>query len=232
MGANTKCADCGRQDNTWASVSHGVFICVTCSDVHRSVGTHVTKVKGCTGTYLWGPDELDKMRTVGNAGADAIYGAERINPGATKEQKQQFVIDKYEKCSFVGRSPSAPCKPEPASAGFTQPDEPVVRKVEQVAPARVPATAAEVAKAPIACKVDIPDSLFDELFNEAEDSYFGHSSDLLKTSNLQIVSTASTPCSGNAISLDAFLNSTLQASSQPTSQAGIEADPFFDWPDF
>merc|ERR1712070_1265082 len=104
MGANTKCADCGRQDNTWASVSHGVFICVTCSDVHRSVGTHVSKVKGCTGTYLWGPDELQRMAAFGNNAANKLYGTEKVDPAASKEQKQRYVSEKYEKRSLVSKS--------------------------------------------------------------------------------------------------------------------------------
>merc|ERR1719352_2180203 len=89
LSSNSLCADCGRQDTSWSSVSHGVFICVTCSDVHRSVGTHVTKVKGCTGTYLWGPDELQRMQTAGNLHAEEVYGAEKVDPCASKEQKQR-----------------------------------------------------------------------------------------------------------------------------------------------
>merc|ERR1719316_1774020 len=109
--ANDLCADCGRQDNTWSSVSLGVFICVTCSDVHRSVGTHVTKVKGCTGTYLWGPDELEKMASVGNKGGNAIYGTEKVDPAASKEQKQRYVFQKYEKRAFASKSISASVAP-------------------------------------------------------------------------------------------------------------------------
>jgi len=61
----------------------------------------VTKVKGCTGTYLWGPDELEKMRTIGNSAANELYGAEKINPDASKEQKQRYVVEKYDKRSFA-----------------------------------------------------------------------------------------------------------------------------------
>merc|ERR1719253_2138407 len=94
------CADCDRRDNSWASVSHGVFICSVCADVHRSMGTHLSKVKACTG--MWAPDELEKMRSIGNQGGDEIYGAEKIVAGSSKEQKQHYVVEKYEKRSFAG----------------------------------------------------------------------------------------------------------------------------------
>merc|ERR1711988_147996 len=140
LKGNNFCADCGRQDSSWASVSHGVFICVTCSDVHRSVGTHISKVKGCTGTYLWGPDELERMQTSGNCHADEVYGAEKIDPCASKDQKQRFVVEKYEKRSLVGKSACVQAKPEKpksvaAKAAADEDRSPVVKTREVVRPA-------------------------------------------------------------------------------------------------
>merc|ERR1711865_164603 len=173
---NGFCSDCGRQDNTWASVSHGVFICVVCSDVHRSVGTHVTKVKGCTGTYLWGPDELAKMQTTGNQGADAIYGTEKVNPGASKEQKQRYVSDKYEKRSFAGKSAPAVAKTPSANVRTEQPELSV--RIPAIADhlgnkATLSSRQCGLVTVPVACKVAISDSFFDDFFNE--DSHFGNS---------------------------------------------------------
>jgi hypothetical protein len=167
---NTTCADCGVKDTTWASVNHGVFICVACSDVHRSVGTHITKVKGCTGTYLWGPDELAKMQAVGNCNAEQIYGDTRVKPDDSKATKQQFVTDKYERKLFAPADVGDDTRvavPQPPAAGDAS-----GRGSGPAAPLQVtrPNLLPTVGKgamhkpAPVAHVSVAPDSLFDELF--------------------------------------------------------------------
>jgi hypothetical protein len=48
--ANASCVDCGTQDGSnWAVVSLGSFVCVRCASIHRGIGTHISKVKGCSG---------------------------------------------------------------------------------------------------------------------------------------------------------------------------------------
>jgi len=74
---NRECAECRAAPTTWASVSLGVFVCMRCSQVHRNLGAHISKVKSCMGTYLWCPDELERMRTIGNARAAALYSHSR-----------------------------------------------------------------------------------------------------------------------------------------------------------
>merc|ERR1711972_219792 len=182
---NHLCADCGRQDSTWASVTHGVFICITCSDVHRSVGTHVTKVKGCTGTYLWGPDELEKMQTAGNCFADQKYGSNKVSPDASKEEKQQFVTDKYAKLRFAPAILSPANTPVPfmqlstkaadrCQADLLACDAKLVQDMgESQHRARLAVnttpSATLLTSAPgrlSAKRADIPDGLFDDLFKD------------------------------------------------------------------
>lgn len=239
LKCNSTCADCGRRDNSWASISHGVFICVVCSDVHRSVGTHISKVKGCTGTYLWGPDELEKMQTTGNLMGENIYGPEKVDPCASKEQKQRYVTGKYEKRSIaVAKQGSATSEAELVLAKATD-RAPAVQRAE---PSQ-PKVQSRNAVAPIARKAIIPDSLFDDLFNVSEDNY---SAESLKSTNVRVVQPALQKCANAVDDLDDFLNSTLCASAQTKAatvaaypsglapcckpQTALAKDCFEDWP--
>lgn len=99
---NKKCADCGMEPTVWASVNLGVFLCLRCGSLHRGIGTHISIPKGCTGTYLWGPDELQNMESMGNDEAEVMYGGRENRPSdnASDETWKQFIIDKYEKRKF------------------------------------------------------------------------------------------------------------------------------------
>ncbi|XXG74675.1 hypothetical protein AAC387_Pa07g3334 [Persea americana] len=98
---NHTCADCGAPDPKWASANIGVFICLKCCGVHRSLGTHISKVLSVT-LDDWSDEELDAMIEVGgNSSANAIYeaclpkGFVKPNPESPHEERRNFIRSKY-----------------------------------------------------------------------------------------------------------------------------------------
>ncbi|EOY25502.1 PREDICTED: probable ADP-ribosylation factor GTPase-activating protein AGD13 isoform X2 [Theobroma cacao] len=104
---NRHCADCAAPDPKWASANIGVFICLKCCSVHRSLGTHISKVLSVT-LDEWSDDEIDAMIEVGgNSSANAIYEAyipencSKPGPDASHDERRRFIRSKYELQEFV-----------------------------------------------------------------------------------------------------------------------------------
>ena len=55
-----ECNDCKAKPANWATLKRGVFICINCAQTLRADSDN--KIKSCMGTYLWCPDELEKMK--------------------------------------------------------------------------------------------------------------------------------------------------------------------------
>ena len=92
LDGNKRCADCNSKDNSWCSVNIGVFLCTNCAQIHRGVGTHISKVKSCMGTYIWYPDEIERMKKIGNTNASKQYGGFRDDG---KSSTSVWVKNKY-----------------------------------------------------------------------------------------------------------------------------------------
>ncbi|KAJ6416952.1 hypothetical protein OIU84_002770 [Salix udensis] len=104
---NRFCADCGAPDPKWASANIGVFICLKCCGVHRSLGTHISKVLSVT-LDEWSADEIDAMTEVGgNSSANAIYeaffpeGVSKPGPDSSYEERMRYIRSKYELQEFL-----------------------------------------------------------------------------------------------------------------------------------
>ncbi|XP_078428774.1 ADP-ribosylation factor GTPase-activating protein AGD12-like isoform X2 [Wolffia australiana] len=104
---NRHCADCGAPDPKWASANIGVFICLKCCGIHRSLGSHISKVLSVT-LDEWTEEEVEAMLEVGgNSFANAIYeafipeGLSKPGPGSSYEERVQFIRSKYEFQEFL-----------------------------------------------------------------------------------------------------------------------------------
>lgn len=104
---NRICADCDAPDPRWASSNIGVFICVKCSGVHRSLGTDISKVLSVS-LDEWSDEEVESMIEVGgNSYANAIYeaflpeGLSKPNLNSSNEERSKFIRSKYELQDFV-----------------------------------------------------------------------------------------------------------------------------------
>ncbi|KAF3914693.1 hypothetical protein AA313_de0206164 [Arthrobotrys entomopaga] len=106
--ANTSCADCGSQVKTeWVSINLGIVLCIECSGIHRSLGTHISKVRSLTlDVNSFTPDLTDLLVKIGNRISNSVWEArldpsEKLTPAANRETRLRFITAKYIERKYV-----------------------------------------------------------------------------------------------------------------------------------
>ncbi|KAH8175779.1 putative GTPase activating protein for Arf [Sarocladium implicatum] len=105
---NTWCADCGSGSKVeWVSINLGIILCIECSGIHRSLGTHISKVRSLTlDIKSFTVDIVEILLLVGNRVSNMIWEA-RLEAGikptgqATREQRLKFITAKYVDRAYV-----------------------------------------------------------------------------------------------------------------------------------
>ncbi|TYI29353.1 hypothetical protein ES332_A05G310600v1 [Gossypium tomentosum] len=125
---NRVCADCGSPDPKWVSLSIGVFICIKCSGVHRSLGSHISKVLSVK-LDEWTEDQVDGLVNLGgNIVVNNKYEAflpnnlKKPRPDSSIEERSDFIKRKYEMQQFLeGEQTSCRLQPHHRTPSSTLP---------------------------------------------------------------------------------------------------------------
>ena len=72
LPGNQKCIDCGERNPEWASISHGILLCLSCAGKHRSLGVNTSKVRSVSMDH-WNHSEVLSMLEGGNGQLSAFY---------------------------------------------------------------------------------------------------------------------------------------------------------------
>ncbi|KAF1950665.1 ARF GTPase-like protein activator [Byssothecium circinans] len=128
---NRLCADCGSESKVdWVSINLGIVICIECSGIHRSLGTHISKVRSLTlDTHSFTPDIVEILLKVGNRVSNTIWEARldrALKPSATstREQRLHFITSKYSERAYVAPISST-------LSHFTTPEETLLASIKK-----------------------------------------------------------------------------------------------------
>eukprot|EP00808_Paulinella_micropora_P010537 g15361.t1 len=132
---NNTCADCRRPSPTWASKNLGVFICMRCAGIHRSLGTHISEVRSIS-MDKWQMEWVQTMDRIGNTKANAYYEAKMPaqaslpGPTAPDEIVTEFIRRKWQQKAWFGQAKNGAAAVE-APRVLTREEERALRKQQR-----------------------------------------------------------------------------------------------------
>ncbi|WVR07371.1 hypothetical protein IAU60_004412 [Kwoniella sp. DSM 27419] len=116
---NKSCADCRKNDARWASWNLGCYLCIRCSGIHRSMGTHISKVKSID-LDIWTPEQMENIQKWGNRRAN-LYWEKHLKAGHVPPDHkiESFIRSKYEsrRWAMEGPQPRDPSVLEEGGGG-------------------------------------------------------------------------------------------------------------------
>ncbi|KAL4866400.1 hypothetical protein BDV12DRAFT_136192 [Aspergillus spectabilis] len=128
---NHWCADCNSTSKVeWVSINLGIVLCIECSGIHRSLGTHISKIRSLTlDVHSFSNDIVEILLQVGNRVSNMVWEAtldqsQKPIATSTREQRLRFITAKYAERTYVQPLPS------PLSR-FPTPDETLLASIKR-----------------------------------------------------------------------------------------------------
>ncbi|KAL8730452.1 MAG: hypothetical protein Q9166_004090 [cf. Caloplaca sp. 2 TL-2023] len=128
---NAWCADCGSNVKTeWVSINLGIVLCIECSGIHRSLGTHISKIRSLTlDTTSFTTDIVELLLLVGNRVSNMVWEARldqstKPMPSAARDQRLRFITSKYVDRAYVTPIASV-------ISHYTSPDETLIASIKK-----------------------------------------------------------------------------------------------------
>ena len=128
---NKWCADCGSSSKTeWVSINLGIVLCIECSGIHRSLGTHISKIRSLTlDTTSFTTDIVELLLLVGNRISNMIWEASlapssKLTPQSSRDQRLQFITAKYANRAYINPISSP-------HSHYSSPDETLLASIKK-----------------------------------------------------------------------------------------------------
>lgn len=122
---NSTCAECTSPSVDWLVLEYGVLVCIRCAGAHRSLGTHISKVRSID-LDKFSEAELQWAAAMGNAKSNSIFEAalparmRRPEPGASDTIRHMWLRAKYDHQSFVAGAVMPDPLPHERCSGWLQ----------------------------------------------------------------------------------------------------------------
>ncbi|KAK2738802.1 hypothetical protein FQN55_000440 [Onygenales sp. PD_40] len=105
---NRWCADCGSLSKVeWVSINLGIVLCIECSGIHRSLGTHISKIRSLTlDIHSFSNDIVEILLQVGNRVSNMVWES-RLDQGlkptaqSTRDHRLKFITAKYAERAYI-----------------------------------------------------------------------------------------------------------------------------------
>ena len=97
LPGNSTCCDCGMEKPKWASLNNGVFLCLKCAGIHRSLGVDISTIRSLQ-IDSWTDKQILYLTNGGNNKLKQIWEEYGINSNSSVENKYKSkACDYYRK---------------------------------------------------------------------------------------------------------------------------------------